>query len=364
MSSVAVWSDISAAGPDDVEAVSAVLLEPIDYLVARADQLSRLHVPDRIEAACVVQGSADLERAAETARIAVVDRSEGVGPARDAGLGVALRTTVSDRATLDEARALAKAPDHLIVRFTDETNIPLELLLAEAQGDGAGIVKEVDSLEEAQIVAGVLEHGPDGVLLGYGASTVGAGARLANGRSEQLSLVEAVVTSSRPVGVGYRACVDTASLFGEDEGLLVGSTSSGGLLVCAEVHHLPYMNLRPFRVNAGAVHSYTWGRGVTEYLTDLAPGSQLLAVDTDGAARSTIVGRVKIEVRSLRLIEADAGGVKVNVLVQDDWHVRLFGADGEPRNSSTIAAGDKLLAHVCKPGRHVGIPIEETIDER
>lgn len=363
---VEIWGDASGVAEGDSALLEALLFEPLDYLIARPDQLADLHVPDRITAACVVIRPEDVARAASLASVAVVDDPETGRAAREAGLAVALRVAVDDGATLDEARAKAVGPDHLLVRFADPTNIPLELLLAESQQTGTRIVKEVVSVDDAVISLGVLEHGPGGVLFKVqGADAIaGVGRYLAESQKTELELVEAVVTSARPVGLGYRACVDTVSLFEEDEGFVVGSTSAGGLLVCAEVHYLPYMNLRPFRVNAGAVHSYAWGREVTEYLTDLEPGSELLAVDTSGVARPVTVGRVKIEVRSLRLIEAEAGTGKVNLFVQDDWHVRIFGADGRPRNCSTIVAGDALLAHVCKPGRHVGIAIEETIDER
>lgn len=40
------------------------------------------------------------------------------------------------------------------------------------------------------------------------------------------------------------------------EGLLVGSYAAGLLLVHSEVEDTGYINARPFRVNAGAVHSY------------------------------------------------------------------------------------------------------------
>ena len=40
--------------------------------------------------------------------------------------------------------------------------------------------------------------------------------------------------------------------------MLIGSTSQGGILACPEVFFLPYMELRPFRVNAGGVHSYVY----------------------------------------------------------------------------------------------------------
>ncbi|HEY1623424.1 MAG TPA: 3-dehydroquinate synthase II [Streptosporangiaceae bacterium] len=37
---------------------------------------------------------------------------------------------------------------------------------------------------------------------------------------------------------------------------LPSEQSSGGILVCAEVPFLPYMNLCPFRVDADGIHMY------------------------------------------------------------------------------------------------------------
>ena len=76
------------------------------------------------------------------------------------------------------------------------------------------------------------------------------------------------------------------------------------------------------------------------------------------------MGRVKTEVRPLRLIEVEfGGGERVNVFMQDDWHVRLFTAEGTPGHVSELRPGDRVLGHVAAPGRHVGIKVEETIRE-
>lgn len=125
------------------------------------------------------------------------------------------------------------------------------------------------------------------------------------------------------------------------------------------------MNLRPFRVNAGAVHSYIWMPNDTaEYLTDLKVGSKVLCTNTKGEARELTVGRVKIEVRPLLLIKGEAAQTEINVIVQDDWHIRLMDAAGNPQNATMIRPGDKLLAYLSKPGRHVGIKVDETIIEK
>src|SRR5262249_31200254 len=153
----------------------------------------------------------------------------------------------------------------------------------------------------------------------------------------------------------YRSCIDLATLFSPTEGMLVGSTSQGGILCCPEVFFLPYMELRPFRVNAGAVHSYVYNQGDrTDYMTELRAGSPVMIVDLHGKARKACVGRMKTEIRPLRLIEVEfAGGERVNVLMQDDWHVRIFSEQGTPLNITELKPGDRVLGHVAKPGRHV-----------
>ena len=98
-------------------------------------------------------------------------------------------------------------------------------------------------------------------------------------------------------------------------------------------------------------------------LTDLRAASAVLGVTTEGVARPLVVGRVKIEVRPLRLIEVVTDtGTELNVFLQDDWHVRVFGADGQPKNLTDIREGDRLTAFECEAGRHTGIKIDETID--
>jgi 3-amino-4-hydroxybenzoic acid synthase len=113
------------------------------------------------------------------------------------------------------------------------------------------------------------------------------------------------------------------------------------------------------------VHSYVYAsHDRTNYLSELRAGSPAMVVGIDGRVREVPVGRIKTEVRPLRLIEAEfPGGEKVNVLMQDDWHVRVFSAEGTPLNITELKPGDKVLGHVSTPGRHVGIPVDETIQE-
>lgn len=61
-----------------------------------------------------------------------------------------------------------------------------------------------------------------------------------------------------------------------------------------------YINSRPFRVNAGAVHAYVQApNGRTAYLSELKSGAEVLVVDATGRARTSVVGRCKIETRPM-----------------------------------------------------------------
>ena len=181
-----------------------------------------------------------------------------------------------------------------------------------------------------------------------------------------LSLVELEVTGIRRVGMGERACVDTCTNFRLDEGILVGSHSTGMILCCSETHPLPYMPTRPFRVNAGALHSYTLSAGGrTNYLSELVSGGRVLAVDSQGKSRVVTVGRVKIETRPLLAIDAvSPSGTRVNLIVQDDWHVRVLGPGGTVLNVTELTAGTKVLGYLPVEKRHVGYPIDEFCIEK
>jgi 3-amino-4-hydroxybenzoic acid synthase len=161
--------------------------------------------------------------------------------------------------------------------------------------------------------------------------------------------------------MGERACVDTCTYFRQDEGILVGSHSKGMVLCVSETHPLPYMPTRPFRVNAGAIMSYTLSAaGRTNYLSELKAGSKVLAVDVAGRARLATVGRVKIETRPLLSVDAVApNGVGVNLILQDDWHVRVLGPGGAVLNSTELKPGDTVLGYLPVADRHVGYPIDE-----
>jgi 3-dehydroquinate synthase II/3-amino-4-hydroxybenzoic acid synthase len=282
-----------------------------------------------------------------------------------------LRMHIADRAALERCIALAAVHDYVLVSFLDPTNIPLELLIATLQPTATRLVKEIaraDDVDDAVVALGVMEVGSEGVSY-TPASHDALSAfmeRIEETECRSIPVDVATITRSEPLGMGMRSCIDTTTLMSPTEGLLVGSTSSGGILCCPEVFFLPYMELRPFRVNAGAVHSYVFNvDDRTDYMSELKAGHALMLVDKTGRTRKAYVGRVKTEVRPLRLIEAEfANGTRVNVILQDDWHVRVFSADGLPLNITHLKVGDRVLGYVTQPGRHVGIRVTEQILEK
>lgn len=280
---------------------------------------------------------------------------------------VAALVDVVDDQSLTLACEAAIALPYTVVRFKDPTKIPLEIVIAAADSSPGKLICQADDLTEAQVIVDVLEKGSEGVLLApRDANDVFNLMKLLQAKTAPLTLLELTVDSTKHLGLGDRVCIDTCTHFEEDEGMLVGSYAHGFILCCSETHPLPYMPTRPFRINAGALHSYVFGQdNRTNYLSELRTGSPVLGVGADGRTRRIMVGRIKLESRPLLSIQASsAEGVQVNLIVQDDWHVRVLGPGGTVRNVTELKPGDQLLGYVATDKRHVGWPVGEFCVEK
>ncbi|MBN1509188.1 MAG: 3-dehydroquinate synthase II [Sedimentisphaerales bacterium] len=264
----------------------------------------------------------------------------------------------------DEDRAAAVPADKLVVlKMLDWTIIPIENLLARR---GKNIMVRVENSEQARLMAEILEKGVDGVLLDTASvNEIKKTAEVIHGISERVTLVEAIVTACRQLGMGDRACLDTCTQMTVGEGMLVGNTASGFFLVHSESIDNPYVASRPFRVNAGAVHAYTLTPGgKTKYLADLKAGDEVLLADYQGRTQTAYLGRNKIERRPMMLVEAEAEGQSVTLVLQNAETIRLVDAQGRPISITSLKPGDKVLAHIEKSGRHFGMKVEESLIER
>jgi 3-dehydroquinate synthase II len=239
--------------------------------------------------------------------------------------------------------------------------IPVENLLAQC----SSVAVEVGSAEEAQLASGILERGVDCIVVLPQAlmelKDIVALCSLNQGKEE---LQQAVITKVQPAGLGHRVCVDTIAMLRRGQGMLVGNSAAFTFLVHAETEHNEYVAARPFRINAGAVHAYArQPHDATCYLEELHSGSPVLIVSANGSTIRSTVGRVKVEVRPMLLIEARVGEQTGTIFLQNAETIRLTRPDGTPVSVVSLKEGDEVLCRTDVAGRHFGMRISEDIRE-
>jgi 3-dehydroquinate synthase II len=260
----------------------------------------------------------------------------------------------------------ARSSEFIVVVGADWEVIPLENLIAELQKEDVKILAGVKKVEEAKVAFETLEVGVDGVLLQTGDfNMIKTVSELISSGAEKLEIKVGIVKTIKPVVMGDRVCIDTASLLNVGEGMLIGSQANGLFLVHSESLESEYVASRPFRVNAGAVHAYVLvPGGKTKYLSDLVAGDEVLAVDSEGSTRTVVVGRVKIEKRPLMLVEAESDGKVFKTLLQNAETINLVKKEGRPISISRLKVGDEILIYTKDVGRHFGMEVEESLIER
>jgi len=283
------------------------------------------------------------------------------------GKKVALKISIKGKGDENTAvKAAELSADYIILNCLDWRVIPLENLIARTRGKSK-LIAEVSNAEDARLVLETLELGTDGVLLKTSnPDELTKTIAVVKKQSPKIELVPAKVTAVKQISTGARVCVDTCDLMAPGEGMLVGVQAAGFFLVEAEVHENPYVQSRPFRVNAGSLSMYTLASlQNTRYLSELKAGDEVLIVDRKGKVRSTSVGRVKIELRPLILVEAEVGGKKIKTILQNAETIRLVTAKGS-KPVTELKAGDEVLAYLAtSEGRHFGVAVpDETVIER
>jgi 3-dehydroquinate synthase II len=253
----------------------------------------------------------------------------------------------------------------LAVEWTNDRLIPLENLVA-GRGKRFHLWTLARRVTEVPGALGALEHGADRVIVVVRSpQEVEELEHLLEGLvAAELAWESLPLHSVRPVGVGDRVIVDTTSLLRPEEGFLVGSSAGFLFHVASEAVGSKFSRARPFRVNAGAAHSYVlMADGTTRYLTELSPGDGVLATTPDGASRMVRVGRLKTERRPLVLLEAEDGTTTRTIFLQEAETVRVSTEEGR-QATTDLAAGARLRGVRLPPARHLGRAVEETIEER
>ena len=250
----------------------------------------------------------------------------------------------------------------VVVKGGDWTIIPLENLLSKTDH----LFVEIDQLHEGRTAFGILEKGVEGVVINNpDPDAVRHILLMLKGGSEKLELLRARVKRIESLGLGDRVCVDTCSSMVPGEGMLVGNSSQALFLVHAENVENPFVNPRPFRVNAGPVHAYIrMADGQTKYLSEIRIGDRVLVVNCEGKSYPAVVGRAKVERRPLVLIEAEERSQLISVILQNAETIRLVQPDGKAISLVDLEEGSEVLVCMEKGGRHFGVRIDETIVER
>jgi 3-dehydroquinate synthase II len=278
-----------------------------------------------------------------------------------------VRICIEDKATEDLiVKAAELGARYLIISCANWRVIPLENLIARIKGKSK-LIAEVTNAEEAKVAVDTLELGTNGVLLRT-SDPEELKKTIAAVKPDALNLDMAVakIIATKPISNGARVCVDTCDMMSVGEGMLVGSQSAGLFLVEAEVHENPYVASRPFRVNAGSLSMYTLGNlETTRYLQEFKAGDEVVVVNREGKTRKTNVGRIKIEIRPLILVEAQVNGKIIKTILQNAETIRVV----TPKDSKPVTdlkPGDEVVVHLAaKGGRHFGISVpEETVIEK
>ena len=283
------------------------------------------------------------------------------------GKKVALKISIKGKEDENTAvKAAELSTDYIIINCLDWRVIPLENLIARTRGKSK-LIAEVSNAEDAKLVLETLELGTDGVLLHTAdVEELKKAIALVKEQAPEITVVPVKVTAVKPISTGARVCVDTCDLMVPGEGMLIGVQAAGFFLVEAEVNENPYVQSRPFRVNAGSLSMYTLAPlQKTRYLSELKAGDEVLIVDRKGKTRPASVGRIKIELRPLILVEAEAEGKKIKTILQNAETIRLVTPKGS-KPVTELKAGDEVLAHLAtSAGRHFGVAVpDETVIER
>ncbi len=300
-------------------------------------------------------------------RMAIIHHSQSANyvildkPTKIKGKKVGMKFKVLSNSDIEKILHFARTGlDFVIVEVKDWKIIPLENIIAKLHKLHTKIFAVANTPEEVRKMFSILEIGVDGVIFSTGSINEVKEALVYLG-TKNFDLRSAKISEIKEVGNGERVCVDTASMLGRGEGMLIGSRSNFLFLVHNESVGSSFTSPRPFRVNAGAVHCYTLSPdGTTKYLSELETGSEVLVIDSRGKARRATVGRSKIESRPMLMIKAQVGEEMGGIIAQNAETIRFVRPNGHLVSVTHLKKGDTVLVY-AKPatGRHFGMEVDD-----
>jgi 3-dehydroquinate synthase II len=277
------------------------------------------------------------------------------------GKKIGMKFKVLSNNDIDSILGYAKSGlDFVVIEVKDWKIIPLENIIAKLHKVHTKIFAVADTPEEVRKMFSILEIGVDGVIFSTNSLNEVKEALIYLG-TKNFELKPAKILEIKEVGNGERVCVDTASILGRGEGMLIGSRSNFLFLVHNESVGSSFTSPRPFRVNAGAVHCYTLSPdGTTKYLSELETGTEVLVIDSHGKARRATVGRAKIENRPMLMIKAQVGDEVGGIIAQNAETIRFVRPNGHLVSVTHLKKGDMVLAYAkIASGRHFGMEVDD-----
>ncbi len=269
----------------------------------------------------------------------------------------------------EEALSLIGLVPWILVRCSDWTMVPLENLVAASRGTSTRIAVAIDEEVELNGAAFALGGGVDAILVPI--QMVDDAIRVLGGEWQEelpetrVNIEEACVMSIEVAGVGERVCVDLTRRINDGQGMATGSLSGKLCLLHGETIQSEFVPTRPFRVNAGAVHSYVlMADGKTKYLCELKSGDEVAIISSSGEQEKASIGRLKVETRPLMMIRFEASGSEGQIVVQQAETVRLISPGGGAISVTQAKEGDKISIITDNRARHVGIALNAGVTEK
>jgi 3-dehydroquinate synthase II len=281
---------------------------------------------------------------------------------------------LDDASSQKEAISLIGMIPWILVRCSDWTMIPLENLISHSSGSGTKIAVSINNVVDLNGAAFALEHGVDALLLPSQNEEIWKEAELIISSKKStdkyskpiVDLSIATILSINSSGVGERVCIDLIERLKIGEGMVIGSNSSSLALVHGETIESEYVPSRPFRVNAGSIHSYVlMSDGSTKYLSELSAGDEVSVISHSGIFRKSIIGRLKIERRPFLIIRfRSMSGNEGQIMLQQAETVRLVNASGSIISVTNLEIGDEIIVRNDNQMRHIGNALDGEMREK
>jgi len=278
---------------------------------------------------------------------------------------------MGDHRSQDEAISMMGMVPWVLAKCSDWRMIPLENLVASSRDSGTRIAVEVNAEMDINGAAFALEFGADAILVGEdlleAATTIAGDKNPISGTDKQMSDYSEVAQISSVVngGIGERVCIDLTRRLEKGQGMAIGSIAGMLCIIHGETVPSEFVPTRPFRVNAGAIHSYVlMADGKTKYLHELSSGDEVAILSCSGIEGSAIIGRLKIEVRPLLLVRFQGDIDEGQTTVQHAETVRFVTPDGSHLSVTEANSGDEISVFRDNRARHIGLPIDGRMSEK